>query len=500
MAASKVSCERPTVESVQTSLIGEWPRWQAASVLGAYAIIFWALRVDYWANTSEAPFSDIASYVAVGQQIAHHFFFGLTETNYSFYTPVTPGIIAVAILIGGENYQTVFRFLVQGLTFFGTFLLAYEIVKMTGRRWLGISLLFIVALARPSIFWSLKLGTEAVSEALLILSLGMSLQAMRTRSLAAAFLAGVLCLLLGLNRPQFLPSTFLVAACFGLRAFGIRRVEPMASAQDATQGQAPGFLRRCGRWTISFRGSRTLWQACYFAVGIIAVWSPWIVRNYVHYGAFIPTSTNGTGAFTWEYGSGPIRTGRYKELISRNGTNGEFNPDEIQKTLSNSANDYEESRIMLRWAKAWLFANRSDLPRLFVWRLKHFVSQNGASGLTKVPRDRLFARPTVGFNNPYPPVSWLDLILLDKTPWVCFLAFAGVMLLIMRYGLFGLIVASLLVTPWFVLAALIGYERYVESMISITLWLALYCSVQGIAYLSTQRCMTKSPTDPPCRT
>jgi branched-subunit amino acid transport protein len=187
-------------------------------VLVAYALTFWGLRVSYWATTSEAPFSDIADYVWVGQNIAHDFYFGTTDTFYSYYTPVTPSFVAIGIVLGGAHFEVVFRVVVQALAFLGSVNLAYEIVQLTRRGWLGAALLFVVALSRPSIFWSLKLSTESVSEALLLSSLGVVLRGVRTRSLLTMTLAGMLFLLLALNRPQFFPSVFLVTSFLAGRA------------------------------------------------------------------------------------------------------------------------------------------------------------------------------------------------------------------------------------------------------------------------------------------
>src|SRR5437868_7447982 len=40
----------------------------------ACAASFWGLRVLYWSEVSEAPFSDLLDYVTVGRNIYEHFF------------------------------------------------------------------------------------------------------------------------------------------------------------------------------------------------------------------------------------------------------------------------------------------------------------------------------------------------------------------------------------------------------------------------------------------
>ncbi len=426
----------------------------------AFAGIFWSLRWYYWSITFEEPFSDIADYIVVANRIVNHFSFGVSDTMYSYYTPITPSFIAVSILLGGDNYQLAFRYLVQTVTFVGSLFLAYEIVKLTGRRWLGAALLLVVSLSRPSIFWSLKLGTEAVTEALLISAIAINFRALRTRSPVCAIAAGAVCVLLALNRPQWVPSVFAVAACFGFAAFGFRMRREGSNMQGI----------------ISLRDRTRLWQAACFVAGALLVWSPWIVRNYLHYGAFIPTATSGVEAFVWESGGAPLTPGRYQELHLSDGTVWRnFAITDIRASLADSPNDYERSKSFRLMATAWLWANLEDLPSLFARRLMHFISHSGANDLTTVPRGHLFPTSADDFQ-----LIALDRILLDKNSWICALAFGGVVLLIIRYGVFGYTIASLCLLPWFVLAAVIGHERTVESLISITIWLAVYFASEAI--------------------
>src|SRR5256885_13568603 len=125
-------------------------------VVFAYAIVFWGLRILYWRVTHEAPFSDIGDFVRLAQQITHLFYFGVGESLATYWSPVTPSFIAMSMVLGGANFEAVFRVLVQAVAFGGSLVLAYEIVKMTGRGWLGGAWLFVLALSKPSIFWSLE--------------------------------------------------------------------------------------------------------------------------------------------------------------------------------------------------------------------------------------------------------------------------------------------------------------------------------------------------------
>src|SRR2546423_1578838 len=238
-------------------------------VVGLLAAVFWLLRIYYWSITVEEPFSDMTDYIETARQIKTHFFFGLREGLYAYYNPVTPSLLAISMILGGDSFLWVFRVLVQLIAFIATLLLAYEIAILTGRRWLGIALLAAVALCRPSIFWSLKPSTETPSEALLLASIGLGLHAYRTRSLSAAAACGLMCIFLSLNRSQFLPSALIVGAIF-LYSTLFRRGEKTWDMQTAVSSR---------RWFARVRlnlDSTRLAQTICFALGLAVVWTPWI--------------------------------------------------------------------------------------------------------------------------------------------------------------------------------------------------------------------------------
>ena len=444
-------------------------------VLVAFVVIFWGLRLTYWRTTYEAPYADILEYVLVAKRIVQDFTFASSDQFYADWTPVTPSVIAVAMILGGDHFQWVFRFLVQGVCFAAVLLLAFEIIKLTGRKWHGATLLFAVALSRPSIFWSLKLGTEAVNEALLIGSIGLVLHALRTRSLPAAAVAGATCLLLALNRPQNFPSVVLVALCLGLSA-----LVPMARAAWR-QRNASSLARQ--HLSAALDRRRAGQAACFVAAAALT-WSPWLVRNYLHFGGIVPFSTSGYYVFIWEYGGAPIRAGAYQELTLDNGyVIREFGLHPVRAELEKAPDDLARQSILRKIAAAWFKANLAELPWLMAARLKKFVSQNGANGLTTVPRYPIFT-PTPHPNLSIPPEPLLDLFLFDKSPLLWFAAVGAVVLLTLRHGVAGATVLSLWLTPWLFLTLLIGYERTVESMISVTVWLAIYFGSEIVLWLS----------------
>ena len=417
--------------------------------VAAYTAVFWGLRFIYWHTVQEGPFADMLGYICVAQQIVVNFSFGCDQGDSSQWTPVTPTFMSIAFLLGREHFYIVFKILIQGICFVGAALLAFEVAILTGRRWLGASLLFVVALSRPSIFWSLKLSTESVSEALLICSAALVLRCIRVRSTPLAFIAGVVCMALALNRPQYFPGAVLVAGCLAASA-------------------------------IVHRDRLRAMQAGIFLLGFAVVWSPWLVRNYKHHGAAVFFSTSGYYTVIWEYGAGPVRPGAYAELKLSDGTViREFGIDKINAILGTMPNGYARQVFLRRAAMAWYKANLPELPGLVIARFQNFISQNGANGLTTVSRDTLFVQAP-----PHLPASLLNLFLLDKSSVVWILAFGGAVLLTARTGVAGGALMSLWLTPWLFLTILIGYERMVEPMISLTIWLAVYSAAEAVLWLS----------------
>jgi hypothetical protein len=145
--------------------------------------------------------------------------------------------------------------------------------------------------------------------------------------------------------------------------------------------------------------------------------------------------------------------------------------------------DFEQAHRLRMVAGAWYLANWRELPWVFGWRLKNYVENRGASGLTKVSREELFTSPSGNLNSPFSRTSWLNLLLLDKTPTVCFLALGGLMIFAWKFRTPGLVLVGVALVPWLVGATIIGYERVVESSIGLTIWLALFGLAHAVSWL-----------------
>ena len=455
--------------------------WSVYGFLLLCSVLFWYLRLAYWRGTYEPPFSDIWGYVETADNIIRHFFFGLDDAHQTYYTPVTPALIAIAKLIAPVRFEWTFRVLIQAITFVAALAVVREIALLTGKKWLAASFLFIVAICRPSIFWSLKLSTEPVSEALLYATAGTALATLRTGSWRWAGLCGVLALCLGLNRPGFLPGTMLIPLAFLVQGF---KASLHRSSEDRRQGgEGTGQDARAGFFSVLARNPRALLMAGVFALCFFGMWSLWIGRNLINYGVFMPTASSGAQSAIWEYGGAPIKIGRYDSLTLSDGSKFS-NLGKASEEATRYPRDYENAQYLFMIARAWYAANWTDLPRVFLWRLKNIVALRGANGLTKVSREDLFVAITPGLHNIYTPTAWLNLILLDKTPFICFIALFGLGLFIWMFPVPGLVFTSLALAPWFCSAAVIGYERTVESLIAMTIWLAFFGLAEVVSLLT----------------
>jgi hypothetical protein len=434
------------------------------------AVVFWGTRILYWLQISEAPFSDLLDYVNVARNIYTLFFWGESPSLSTYYAPTTPAFIALSLVIGGETgFQWAFRFLLQGIAFAGILLLYVEISLLTRNRYHAYALLIVVAMCRPSIFWSYKLGTEAVSEALLWLTMAAGLRALRTHGLGAAMLAGAAGLALGLGRPQFFPAVLLMGLTIVLCANSNGR---MASPRIA------GLLSRTA-----------LRQGFAFAIGVLIVWSPWLIRNYRITHDFVAVGTSGTESLLWEAGGGPIGRQTYTSLPLSDGTViTEFGLPALRRQVAHLPTDYERKKRLQLVVDAWLRANWQEFPALVTKRLLYFASTRGPSALTTVSRERLFGdadRP--GWTK---MTRVLNAILFDKSAVTSGIAVAGAVIAALTLGGAGWVLAIMAIVPSIVAACVIGVERSVEPLIPLQLWLAFFAMATAFAWF-TKRIETK---------
>jgi hypothetical protein len=432
----------------------KWSRWltrhersavKDTVILVALCAAFWILRISYWKTNTEAPFSDMADYVEVADNIVSSFTFGVARAP-TYFTPVTPSLIAIAKLISPGHFQAVFQCLTQLLAFVGMLALAREIRLLTGQRFLALALVGIVAFCRPSIFWSLKIATEPLGEALLYLASALILATLRTQRFSLSLASGMCSLLLGLNRPNYLPGILLVLAALAV----------------------------CTR-TTQLRPLRSLALPAVFLCGFFGLWLPWVARNYLNYGDLVPTSSSGYLAMLWEEGGAPLRPGRYESLtLADRSKFSEFGLNNVLEAWRKRPTPAERTRFIKMLSSAWLAENWTDLPRVMAWRLRQIVSNRSADGLTKLSREELFLSPQTGVRFPYWDAAWINVILLDKTPTMCLLSLVGLGYLLVRFRYAAIALTGLLVVPWIAAAGVIANSRYVESLVAFDIWFAFF--------------------------
>jgi hypothetical protein len=417
----------------------------------------------------------MADYIETADNIIRSLTFGHPR-NPTTLTPITPTMIAIAKLISPTQFHSVFQFLTQALVFLGMLALAREIRFLTGSAFLALGFCAIVTICRPSIFWSLKISTESVGEALLYISSALVLATLRTRRAYLAFASGLSCFLLGLNRPNYFPGVALVFAAIVICSLPTK---PSVAEPSAAQ-RGPRILARLG-------GRRILLPGL-FLCAFLGLWSIWITRNYRSQGVFLPTSASGYLTMVWDYGGAPIRPGRYQSLKLADGSEfSEFGIGHIIEAWEKLPDPTQRTRFLQMLASAWFAANWMDLPRATFLRLQYMALNRGASGLTTLSREKLYQSQDTDRRFPYVDPEWINFFLLDKTPAVCLLSVVGLALLLIRYPCPGLALAGLVLVPWFAVAIIVASSRAVETLIAFDLWLAFFGIYFCVSHLLRKR-------------
>ena len=219
------------------------------------------------------------------------------------------------------------------MTFISLSWLVFELTKVTKSKLLAMSLLWIVALSKSSIFWSLKVTTEGPAEMLIYLSLAVTLFAFRKRSFFSFIITGSIYAIAFLNRPSYIVNPILFLFFF-----------PISE-----------FLNNQIRNFIDFKKIISL--VCALILGVILAWSPWIIRSYMLYGKPCLLNTN-TYTFFWDL-RGRIKLDDGKTIAIS----------DIRKTR-NFKNDYEFSRYGNSLIWQWLKDNHAHYPKLYWERMQ----------------------------------------------------------------------------------------------------------------------------------
>ena len=215
-----------------------------------------------------------------------------------FYPPLHPYLIAAAReLLGGLTGVKLAQCLLGALLVIPVFSIGCRTFDRSTAATAAATAAFYPELVWQSAhFWS-----EPLFMALLWASLALVLRADDRRSAAAASGAGALLGLAALTRDPALYFAPVAAAWLALR-----RAEPSAATLPDAATPAPLAAR-------PVRPRALVLAATFLATAVLVV-TPWTLRNYARFGAFVPVSLMGARTF-WE-----ANAGRHQDVIEEYGS------------------------------------------------------------------------------------------------------------------------------------------------------------------------------------
>jgi hypothetical protein len=386
-------------------------------------VLFLQLRAFYWARTDEVLFSDMADYFRIAGQVADHWDFRHSPFWASYKPPTLPFLAGIFFFCRGEQSVEAWRWFETLCHVSALIWLSYELACVSKRRWLGWTLLLVVALSKSSIFWSFKFSTEGLAEMFTYLAAAVSLRCYRRPTRVWSFCLGVVSIAAVLNRPQTVPLLILLPLLMLL-----------PRAPSATAAPEP---------VTSAIGCRS--RLALYSCAVFLVWSPWLIRGFRLYGHLLPFSTQGAYSFLWDFRATDegLPNVRLASLLRENAE-------------SRFANDYEAQRYAQSFVKRWFERHWSEYPRI-TWRRILFSVKGRKVSLTHVSRESLFD-------------NRLDALLFDKTP----AAVAGGILGMLLFSFFipaaGLTLFVVSVTPWLMGTLFLSLPRLLEPSLPLILF------------------------------
>lgn len=415
---------------------------------GLLAVLFWTLRISYWSTVTELPFSDMADFDRIAHQVAATGNFAWSNFWQTYSTPTLVAMRAFELSLFGSDL-IYWQFFQTALLWCALIWLSIELARLTKQPWLSILLITVVALSKPSIFWSLKLSRESIHEMFIYATAAAFLFMLRKERWWAPIVFGVVSTAGVLNRANMiliLPLAIAVYVCH--EYLNARRETPAPPYRHARP------IKRVAKTTMLA------------VAGIALVWGPWIVRNYNIYGEIVPLSTQGPYGLLWDLGRLDVRLADGSVVITH--------VNELQATASqNFKTDLEASRYAGKITWAWIQQNYDMLPRHIMRRLKTSVTINAAY-LSKVSRTRLFENA-------------IDhTILIDKSILGVLFGCAGLLLLPLLYPFSLAIVPVMALAPWLTGAAIVGYPRMLDPSLPLIMFgnaFLILAIVQGMLKL-----------------
>jgi hypothetical protein len=387
------------------------------------AFLFWALRIRYWANTHELPFSDMLSYETFGQNVASSFLFQAWPFWQTYWPPGTGTLRGLVILITGSEALLYWRIFLGLLTFLALLWLARELRHLTCRLWPGALLILLVALSRSSIFWSLKVATEGPGEAFLYGLAAACLRLLRIRTGSSAFLLGLL-----------LSAAFLTRANFAT-------LLPVLGTMVLLRRDGEGIRIPWG-WRLDLRAGLLM------LAGLSLLWVPWMARNARLYGAVVPFTTQAPFTFLGEI-----------EPFEVPGPDGDLVSSDQEGLMTRLARESRNDHEAMRYAQAvvldWISSNRSVYPKMIRRRaLRSFKARR--IYLTQVPRKHLFAGP-------------IEFLLVDKSPFFLLSGLLGYLCWACSSSPRLALLPLLCLLPWATSLPFLGIPRMLEPFVPLLL-------------------------------
>ncbi len=374
----------------------------------------------------------MADYDWVAHGILDDFNFSFNSFFQSYTTPTLPLLRAGQLLISGDSllgWQVLQTFILLTALLW----LCFELARSGVPREVVVVLVVVVALSKPSVFWSYKIAREGLGEGLLYLTAASGIAALRTRRLPICFFAGVIFTVGLLNRP----NNFLYLPIYLLLVFVV--------------------IWRDERRAFVATFKRTSKLAAFFLLGVMIVWAPWIIRSVRLYGAPVLISTQGPYVFFWELGE--VELTQDDKMLK-------FTANSLQNEApSKFVNDYDAYRYASSLIPLWLQQHPMQYVKLLPARFFNSIERREID-LSRISRFELFPNE-------------VNSLLVDKTPARVYLGILGLLLTPLVFSQYLWPLFFIIVAPWANALLLLGENRMLEPMIPLLLFgdVLLFCCV-----------------------
>ena len=416
--------------------------WVQLILLTLLSLLFWYLRISYWNEITEAPFSDMADYWEISKRFLCCAMLNHTEFWQTYLKPALPVVGAAVFSFTGPENLVAWRIFLALLLFISLLWLGRELFISTKSFWLMFGLLAAVTLAKSSIFWSYKFATEGLGEALLYLVCAGTMNIYR-RGVAwrAAVGLGLATIVALYNRPNIILIVPLIALAISIKGLSWSSIKTLRSYLPNLTG---------------------------LALGALLVVVPFALRSYQLYGAPLFSPTQGPYSFLWEFGAVSIVDPVSGEKITR--TAQELQAEAPQKFQ----NDFQAAQYAKVFVRSWMAENWNDLyPRLIRNRFFSTIEKRDIA-LSRVPRTTLFQ-------------GWQEHILIDKSWFFFAVGSIGLLIMAFVYGGGLYIVAGSALLPWLFGIFFSSDPRLLEPSLPLVLFGNIALVVVGVRSVLRKR-------------